>query len=96
MNDKELYALCVGAILPALISVITQARWSSRVKSIVALCICGLAGAGTSYYAGDLTVGNIGRSIMLVVIAAQTAYRAFWSPTGASKAIQGATDVGGK
>lgn len=91
MENKDLMALVVGAVLPPLIAVITQMGWASRVKSIVALLVCALAGAGTAYYDGTLSVVDVGRSIMLVIISTQTFYRALWKPTGIARMVEAVT-----
>jgi len=95
MNNGDLWATIVGALLPTLISVVTQARWSDRVKSIVALVICFIAGGITSYYSGAVDWQDVGRTIMLVTISTMTFYRNFWKPTGAGSNIQKLTDIGG-
>lgn len=91
MENKDLMALVVGAVLPPLIAVITQMGWTARVKSVVALLVCALAGAGTAYYDGTLSVVDVGRSIMLVIISTQTFYRAFWKPTGIARMVEAVT-----
>lgn len=96
LSDQLLFSTILGAILPLLIAAIVQRRWSKAVKATVALIVCAVGGVGVAYYQGVLDAGNIGRSIMLVAIAAKSLYESFWKPTGVAGSIEAATTPGGE
>jgi len=95
MENRELWSAVVGILLPAVIAVVKQADWSKAAKTVAALLVCVLAGAVTAYFDGALTPTDLAKDVMVIILAAQTAYRAFWKPSGIDGAIERATTIGG-
>lgn len=93
-ENEILWATIIGFMLPALISFINQAKWSSQVKGVVALASSVVAGAGTAYFAGQWNSEDVVRSIMIVLILSQVAYATFWKPTNIASSIERDTTIG--
>jgi hypothetical protein len=91
LDTPALWALAVGFITPPVISVLTEQKWSTRTKSLVAFVFYLLIAAVAAYFAGLWTIADVGRLWLLIFLSASTSYRNFWKPTGVSPAIEAAT-----
>lgn len=91
MSDLERWSLLVGILSPLLISVIQQPGWRRPLRAIVGLIMCVLIALGTAYFNGDFHERGIVSSLLLIFLAAMTAYRNLWRPTGIAPAIETAT-----
>ena len=79
-HDTALY----GLILPPILSVVIQSKWSARVKSTAALLGCLVATLAVNALDHKLSLDGIGQMVISMFIA----YKAFWHPTGMSDAIE--------
>lgn len=86
MTNPEMYAVLVGFVLPPLLSIIMQWKWSSGTKAVVAFVACLVAGAGTAYFSGQIG-RDVLTDILIVFVTAKTTYEALWKPTGVTGAI---------
>ena len=85
-----LVSLTIGLILPPIVTLGVQPRWSGLMKFAVAFLQALLLGAAISFLAGQLASWPLqGASLMallintsLVFTASQLAYRFFWKPLG--------------
>lgn len=91
MSNLVMWNLVIGALLPLVISVLQQPRFSSQTRSIITVVVCALGGLGTAYFNGDFEAADITGSILIVAVATITFYKGFFKPTGVSSAIENAT-----
>lgn len=91
LNNPALWALAVGFFSPPIISAIQQARWSPRIRSLVAFAFYLFVAAVTAWIAGLFNAADVVRLALLIFLAAATSYKALWKPTGVSPAIERAT-----
>lgn len=92
--NLELLALLIGAMLPPIVAVIQQPKWSAGARAIVTVLLCLIAGTATAYFEGTnvLRFGpEWGAACLRVLVAAQATYVAFWKPTGIAPAIERVT-----
>ncbi len=91
MNDLQLWSLVVGVAAPPVISVAQQPSWPKWARALVTVLFCLVLGAGTSYFAGDLTGRTWVTSVLLVFVAAITAYQGLWAKLKVTQKIEQAT-----
>lgn len=91
-TDSASWALILGVLSPLLISVVQQPRWSDSVRAFLTLVFSVVIGVVTVLANGGLEdVSGVLGIIALVLVAANTAYRNFWKPTGIAPGIEQAT-----
>jgi hypothetical protein len=94
------YVLVTGPLLPLIISIINQPKWSDGLRAIVAGIVAAIAGAAVAWHAGLFAGGFAGvftaANAVVLFRLASSFYKHFWKPTGVSPAIEHATSVGGK
>lgn len=97
MTNAEMWALLVGAALPAAIAVIQQSHWSNTRRAIVAFIACVVAGLGTTYFAGTLVFDRNNQAlvtnILIVLTAAYATYHGFYKSSGLGGVIEHATNL---
>lgn len=91
MSNLVMWNLVVGFVLPMLIAVLQQPRFSKQSRAIITAVVCALGGAGTAYFNEDFQAGDVVGSILIVAVATITFYKGFFQPTGVSGAIESAT-----
>lgn len=91
MSNLEMWSLVVGFLLPPVLSIVQQPRWSETTQSVVAFLACALAGAGTAFFQGDLTGRRFAEAGLVILVAAIATYKGFWKPTKISPAIEALT-----
>jgi FtsH-binding integral membrane protein len=94
VTDAAMYALLVGFLLPPVLSIVIQTSWSEKLKAAVAFAACLVAGAGTAYFAEDLTLRSFASAALIVLTTGMATYRNFWRPTGISPTIEEKTNLG--
>jgi hypothetical protein len=94
-TDSASWALILGVISPLFLSIIQQPGWSRTIRSIVTLFASIIIGIVTVLANGGMDdVSGVLGIIALVLVAANTAYRNFWEPTGITPAVESATSGG--
>lgn len=91
--------LAVGALLPLLISVVQQPRWSDRTRTILAVVIAALAGLVTYVTEHGLDFHDqtaLVTTVVGVILASATAYKTLWKPVGLAPAIEKFTTIKGE
>ncbi|MFA5866927.1 MAG: hypothetical protein WC891_03060 [Actinomycetota bacterium] len=83
MTNVQAWAFIVGFVLPYVIVFLNQAGWSKWANFGVTLVACVLAGLGTVYFAGSLSlahpdVGTIVQTIVIVLTASQAVYKMYF------------------
>lgn len=82
-----------GTLVPFLISIVTQAPWSPKLKGAVAFLVCLGIGALLAAFHGTLTLAHWRDSAIAVTAAAILMYRQLWQPSGLAPAVEQATTV---
>lgn len=93
MSNLEMWALIVGFLLPPLLAIVMQTRWSAQVQSVVAFIACVVAGAGTAYFQGDFTGKRFVEAGLVVLVTTIATYKGFWKPTGVAPTIETGTNL---
>jgi hypothetical protein len=94
MTDAQLWSLIIGALLPNVIAVVNQPRWSTTLRTITMVFICSIAGVITVLLNGGIGGKSLVSSILIMIVAAVTFYREVWSRLGVTQAIENATSPG--
>lgn len=92
-SDLAMWSLIVGFLLPPALAVVQQTPWSSGLKAVVAFAASAVAGAGTAYFAADLTGRSFVSSALVVLVAAISTYHGFWKPTKVGPRIEEVTNL---
>ena len=95
MNDLEMWSLLVGSLMPTLVAVIQQPRFSNAQRALVGVGASLVAGFMTTWVAQDdaLWEQPMVTSILLVAIASWSSYKAFWKPTAVAPFVESKTTV---
>lgn len=94
-TDAELWAGALGYLLPPVIAIVAQPRWSGAVKGLLMLVVAVLDGLGTSYFNGEFSGKSIVTCMLTAAIAIGVAYHTVWRPSGIAPGIERATSTGG-
>lgn len=91
MSNLVMWNLIVGFLVPNLIAIVQQPKWSQRARAWFTAVACIFFGAGTAYFTGQFNLGDIVGSILTMGVAAITFYKGLWKPSGIAPAIENAT-----
>lgn len=94
LSNPELWAAALAVVLPPIIAIVNQPRWSGAVKAIFALVVAAIVGLGTAYFNGDFNGRTIVSCILIAVIVIGTTYHTLWKPSGIAPGIERATSTG--
>jgi hypothetical protein len=94
-TDAELWAGALGYLLPPVIAIVAQPRWSGAVKALLMLVVAVLDGLGTAYFNGEFSGKSIVTCMLTAAIAIGVAYHTVWRPSGIAPGIERATSTGG-
>lgn len=94
LSNPELWAAALAVVLPPLIAIIQQPRWSGAVKGLFMLLVAAADGLGTAYFNDQFHGRTIVSCIMLAVIVIGTTYHTLWKPSGIAPGIERATSTG--
>src|SRR5512141_3096611 len=83
----------IGFLLPLVISLLNQTKWSSKLKSSVAFTCCVIAALITTWIKGDLNFTDIVGSAGVIFTVAQASYLGLWRPTNVAPTIEAATSA---
>lgn len=81
----------MGFLLPNLVAVIQQPKFSSTNRAIITALVSVIGGFGTAYFTDQFKWDDIIGSVLITGVAAITFYKGFWQPTGVAPAIENAT-----
>jgi len=94
MSDLDMWALIVGALLPAVVAAVNRVNWPSWLKGVVAIAVSIVAGGVTALLTGQLTGVTWVHAALIVAGAALASYRLWWHPTGIALAIERTVNPG--
>lgn len=81
MSNANLWALIVAFFAPLAVAWVIHAAWPWALKMFVALVSAAVIGVGTSYFDGNFVDVDIGRGILLALVATIIAYEKVWKDT---------------
>ncbi len=81
MSNANLWAMIVAFFAPLAVAIVIRASWPWLAKFAVAVVTAGIIGVGTSYYGGQFQDVDIGRGVLLAIVATITAYETTWKDT---------------
>lgn len=87
-------AILVGFLLPHLISLVNQQRWSPGLKAVVAFLVCLVAAIVTCWAKGSLDLHHFAATASVVYLLARSSYAGLWKPLGVSDSIEASTSFG--
>jgi ABC-type uncharacterized transport system permease subunit len=93
MSNTQTAALIVGTLMPFLITVVKQAglpRWGNLLISVAA---CTGAGVLTAWAAGTFKTADVLSAVMVVFVAAQAVYAAYWRNVDLEPKLNDATSI---
>lgn len=93
LSDAELWAAALAVVLPPVIAIVNQPRWSGAVKALFMLLVATLDGLGTAYFNDSFHGRTIAGCILLAVIIIGATYHTLWRPSGIAPGIERATST---
>lgn len=93
MSQLVQWSAIVAFVIPLVLSVLNQSKWSSTMKAVVFFLVSIVAAAGTAYFQGDLTGKRWLDAALVIVPAAAAFYHGFWKPTGIAPVLEEGTDL---
>lgn len=94
LSNAELWAAGLGYVLPPVVAIVNQPRWSGAVKGLLMLVVAVLDGLGTAYFNGEFDGKTIVTCMLTAAIAIGVAYHTVWRPSGIAPGIEQATSTG--
>ncbi|MGW2920431.1 hypothetical protein ACWDBF_21570 [Streptomyces angustmyceticus] len=96
LTDSQLWAAALGYLLPPVIAIVQQPRWTGAVKALLMLLVAVVVGLGTAYFNDQFTGKSIVTCMLTAAIAIGVAYHTVWRPSGIAPGIEAATSTGGR
>ncbi|MGW5477723.1 hypothetical protein [Streptomyces sp. NPDC004008] len=95
VSDAQLWAAALAFVLPPVIAIVNQPRWSGAVKGLFMLLVAAGDGLGTAYFNDEFHGKRIVTCMLIAAIVIGTAYHTVWKPSGIAPGIERATSTGG-
>lgn len=96
LGPAALWLMVVSFVLPPVISIIQQTRWSARLQSVVAFLVYLVVAAVWALLNGIFSAASFVVAALVVFVIAGNSYKLLWKPTGVAPAIEAATPLAGK
>ena len=93
VTDAQLWAAALAFVLPPVIAIVNQPRWSGAVKGLLMLAVSALDGLGTAYFNDEFHGKRIVTCMLIAAIVIGTAYHTLWRPSGIAPSIERATST---
>lgn len=92
MQQETLTAAAVtGAVLPIVIAVAQQRKWSDSTRSLVALLVTVVAGVLVAVLNDVTDPLQVLTAVIATVVTTQATHKGVWKPTGVTGAVEKAT-----
>jgi hypothetical protein len=82
LTNAQLWTAVLGYLLPPVIAIMNQPRWSGAAKGLLMLVVAVVDGLGSAYFTDQFTGEWIVTCILLAAVAIGVAYRTVWKPSG--------------
>jgi hypothetical protein len=96
LGPAALWLIAVSFVLPNVIAIIQQSRWSARTQSLVAFGVYLVVAAVWALLNGIFSVTSLVVAALAVFVIAGNAYKLLWKPTGIAPAIEAKTPIADK
>lgn len=93
MDVNPIDLLVGSAIMPPVIALLNQRRWSAQLKGLVALLACLAAAVGVELIRGPLALSSWRDTALVVAGSAFAGYQLWWRPSGIAPAVEAATTL---
>jgi hypothetical protein len=93
MSNLALWSGIVAFVIPVVLSLLIQSKWSAHVKAAVFFVVSLIAAAGTAYWQGDLTGKRWLESALIIVSAGAAFYHGWWKPSSVAPTIEKRTNL---
>lgn len=82
----------IGALMPLLVSVVVQSRWTSHVKALIAFGSVAALGFG-AVLSDAAAMSDVFVALPVAAVTMQAMYEKYWKPTGIAPWIEDVTNV---
>lgn len=96
MTNAQMWSLIAGFLSPLMISVVNQPHWPRPMKVAVQVVASVLIGLASAYFAGDFAGKDVVTGILIAAVAAISAYKGVFKPSGIAPAVERSTAVTGR
>ncbi|MFI1535588.1 hypothetical protein [Streptomyces anandii] len=93
LTDAQLWAAALGYLLPPLMAVVIQPRWSGPAKGLFMVLVAAGDGVGTAYFTHEFDGRPIVTDVLIAAVAIGVAYHTLWRPSGIAPRIERATST---
>ena len=93
LTNAELWAGALGYVLPPVIAIVAQPRWSGAVRALLMLFVATADGLGSAYFTDQFTGRSTVTCMLTAAIAIGVAYHTVWKPSGIAPGIERATST---
>jgi peptidoglycan/LPS O-acetylase OafA/YrhL len=95
MTALQMWSLIIGALAPIVIAWVQQPKWAEWLRAVVTVVFCLIVGSVNVWLNGDFAkASDWVAAVGLIFMAAITAYKGFWKPTGIAPKMEAATSPG--
>lgn len=95
LTDAQLWAAALGYVLPPVMAIIIQPRWSGPVKGLFMLLVAAGDGLGTAYFNDDFASKPVVTCVLTAALAIGIGYHTLWKPSTIAPRIESATSTTG-
>ncbi|MFK0182090.1 hypothetical protein ACIQVR_39770 [Streptomyces xanthochromogenes] len=96
LTDAELWAAALGYVLPPVIAIVNQPKWSGALRALFMLIVAGADGLGSAYFTGEFSGKTAITCVLTAAVAIGIAYHTVWKPSGIAPGIEVATSTGSR
>lgn len=93
MSNLAQWSALVGFVIPILVAVVVQSKWSRAVRTVIGVAASLVAATVTALVEAKLTAGTWATSSIWVLTTAMVSYRNIWVPLGAAPWVEQKTNV---
>lgn len=93
MSNLAQWSALVGFVLPILVSVVVQSKWSRAVRTVIGVAASLAASVVTALVESNLSGQTWATSSIWVLTTAMVSYRNIWVPIGAAPWVEKKTNV---
>jgi peptidoglycan/LPS O-acetylase OafA/YrhL len=95
MTSLQVWSLIIGTLAPIVIAWVQQPKWPGWLRAVVTVVFCLVVGFVNVWQNGDLSkASDWVAAVGLIFMAAITAYKGFWKPTGIAPKMELLTSPG--
>lgn len=77
----DMYTGSIGVLLPMLIAVFKNVKWSKPTKQLLTLALAVAASAGHAFYSGEWNPEQMPKTFLIILALSTTSYAWLWKPS---------------